>query len=301
MMTEPSTTIAELIPSWRRALRAENKSPRTIESYELAATQLAAYLTGQGRSTRLPDIGHADIQDYIGLVLETRASATAKQRFASLQQFFRWALEEGEIDRNPFDRMKRPRVSEKPVPIVTPEERAALLKAAAAGPRFEALRDTAIIRTLSNTGMRLGELVGLRLTDLDLDRELVTVLGKGRKIRTLSLGTKTVAALDRYRRERSRHRLATTPALWLGLRGPMTASGVAQILARHSATAGLDRIHPHQLRHTFAHAWIAAGGPETDLCRIMGWDSPQMLARYGASAASERARDIHRRLGIGDE
>jgi site-specific recombinase XerD len=294
-------TLEELLPSWKRALRAETKSPRTIESYFLAADQLVAYLADNGHSTIANEVTHREIQDYLVMMLDTRASSTAKQRYASLQQLFKWLYSEGEIEANPFDRIKKPKIEETPVPIVTKPERAALLRACKDGPKFEQVRDVAVIRTLTNTGMRLSELVGMAVDDVDLDHETVTVLGKGRKLRTISLGANTVAALDRYQRERGRHRLSDRPEWWLGLRGPLTASGVAQILARRSDAAGLDRIHPHQFRHSFAHEWVRAGGPETDLMRIMGWDSPQMLQRYGASAASERAREVHRNLGIGDD
>ncbi len=303
-MIEPSTigyTLEDLLPSWRRSLRAENKSPRTIESYDLAAGQLIAFLHAHGHSTIAAEITNGQIQDYLVMMLETRASSTAKQRYASLQQLFKWLFEEGEIPANPFDRIRKPKIQETPVPIISKTDRTWLLAACKEGPKFESLRDTAIVRLLANTGMRLSELVGLGVDDVDLDHDLVTVLGKGRKVRSISLGANTVASLDRYKRERGRHRLAHLPNFWLGLRGPLTQSGVAQILAKRSEFAGLERVHPHQFRHSFAHEWVRAGGPETDLMRIMGWDSPQMLTRYGASAGSERAREIHRELGIGDD
>lgn len=303
MPAEPTTeySLEDLLPSWRRSLRAENKSPRTIESYFLAANQLVDFLTDHHYPTIVSEITHGEIQEYLVHMLDTRASATAKQRYSSLQQLFKWLYEEGEIETNPFDRIRKPKIEETPVPIVTRDERAALLKACKSGTKFDSVRDTAVVRTLMNTGMRLSELTGMQVHDVDLDNDVVTVTGKGNKIRVISLGANTVAALDRYKRERGRHRLADEPEWWLGLRGPLTNSGVAQILARRSDEAGLERIHPHQFRHTFAHEWVRAGGPETDLMRIMGWESPQMLARYGASAASERAREVHRQLGIGDE
>lgn len=290
----------DLLPSFRRALRAKNLSERTIASYDLAAAQLIDWLTDHDRPTTAGDITRGDIQGFLAHVLDTRASATAKQRYASLRQLFNWLHLEDEIETNPFDRLTPPRVVEQPVPVLTSTELKALV-AACEGKTFDDKRDMALIRLFLDTGIRLGEMAALKVSDVDLDLEVAVVLGKGRRLRTVPFGRKTTTALDRYLRERRRHKDAHLDSLWLGLKGPLSDSGISQVVLRRGRTAGLGRVHPHQFRHTMAHRWLSAGGAEGDLQRIAGWQSSQMLDRYGRSAADQRAVEAHRRLALGDD
>jgi site-specific recombinase XerD len=85
--------------------------------------------------------------------------------------------------------------------------------------------------------------------DVDLDQRIVWVLGKGRRPRALPIGRKTAQALDRYLRAREGHRLAHLPYLWVGRNGPMTPSGIYQVVHDRARAAGLPAMHPHQLRH----------------------------------------------------
>jgi integrase len=159
-----------------------------------------------------------------------------------------------------------------------------------------------IIRLFADTGMRLGELAGLGVEDLDLDLDVAVVLGNGRRPRACPFGARTAQAIDRYLRVRSVEKGAGTSALWLSEKGrqPMLPNDIAQMLKRRGMEAGLPGLHPHQLRHSAVHAWLASGGAEGDAMRLFGWKSRQMLSRYASSTADQRAREAHRRLALGD-
>src|SRR5919201_19210 len=163
---------------------------------------------------------------------------------------------------------------------------------------IEAYTDAVLL--LADTGMRRAECVGMTLDDVDLDQRIVWVLGKGRRPRALPIGRKTAQALDRYLRTREGHRLAHLSNLWIGRNGPMTPSGIYQVVHDRARAAGLPAMHPHQLRHAFATSWLAEGGNENELMLVAGWKSRIMIDRYTKATAAERARASHARLSPAD-
>jgi len=295
--------IEDLIPSWTRSLRARNKSPKTIRGYRETAEIFRAFLVNKGMPTALDRIGREHVEAFVEDQLARWKPTTALTRYQALRQFFLFAVEEGELRDSPMARMKPPTIGEVPVPVVSDDDLRRLLRTVEGRDRasFEHKRDVAIFRLFIETGCRLAEVANLTTGDLDLDLEVIVVTGKGSRVRSVPFGPKCATALDRYLRLRSRHPKArSSSALFLGPKGGLTDSGIAQVLRRRCDEAGISRLHPHQLRHTAAHAWLAAGGSETDAMRLFGWKSRQMLNRYGASNADERAREACRRLLPGD-
>lgn len=297
-------SIAAYAESWRISLRAENRSVRTIETYLLAVKQLESWLVAQGRSTDVDRIARVQVEGFITHVLDTRSSATAKQRHMSLRSFFRWLVEEEEIATSPMTKMRPPKVDERPPPILTRDQLSSIL-GTTSGKAFEDRRDAAIMLVLIDAGVRASELVGLKVDDVSLEAAGIWIRGKGGKFRSAPLGFQAVRALDRYLRARTRHPYAgRSDALFLGARGPITRSGLGQIVARRGKQAGIGHVYPHLFRHSFVHHWLADGGQEGDVASILGWtrkSAAQLLGRYGASAANERAHVAHANHGLGDQ
>jgi site-specific recombinase XerD len=326
----------DIVDVWARSLRAAGRAPATLTNYVNDADYFTLFLAGveltnDGKVTDrhiqavaervanpIEDASRTDIERFLvwSRVERGLADATVARRYRSLTQLFNYLVDIEEADAHPMEKMKPPTMVDKPPPIISDSDMAALVDACKGNlvdggqrrrnyqrtklEQFEVRRDTALVEILRTTGVRSAELMNLAMTDINDEAQTFTVLGKGNRIRSIALAPQAAAALDRYRLVRGRHPRAAHPALWLARKGPLSKSGLAQMLRRRSTDAGIVRINPHAFRHTFAHQAKVYGMTDENLMAVAGWQSSQMLQRYGRSASEERAQAAHREMFEGE-
>jgi site-specific recombinase XerD len=290
--------IAALLPSWELALRAERKSPATLRSYLDGVNTYLRWCENTGTV----GLTKTAVQAWVADMLDGGAeAASVRTRLKGLRQFTAWAAAEGELDEDPLAGMRSPTVDVKVVQPLSTEDLQLLIKACA-GKSLADRRDEALVRLMAETGARAAEVVGIQTADVDLGRGLVVIRrGKGGKGRVVPFGPQTGVAIDRYMRVRRTHRLANSPALWLGAGGKTFGYfGLSGALKARANAAGIEGFHPHLLRHTFACRWKERRGSDDGLMAVAGWASRAMIDRYAGAAAASRAADEARLLGLGD-
>jgi site-specific recombinase XerD len=179
--------LQDLQRSFLRHLRAEGRSPATLRLYGQAVTFFSRWLEGQGRVATLDELNRPAIREWLAVLSDTHEPGTVKVRHRGLFRFCSWLVDEGEPAENPMRTLSPPTLKMKPVPVITDDELAALMKACA-GKEFNDRRDEALIRFLLDCGVRVSEACGLRLDQLDLDQGMAIVKGKApRSARSISV------------------------------------------------------------------------------------------------------------------
>ena len=286
-------------------------APRTITAYRDAAISFNTRLTKEGVEGDFTVVDTDTLNRYFRWYLETHdGPAATNTRQRNLHPLFLWLSEDYDHP-DPYSgnfRWYSASGQSKPRTL-TRSFISDLLKVTGNGsPRvrdFETVRDHAMIRMLTE-GLRAEELMSLTLGTVDLIRGVVSVIplkearatGIGR---TVPIQPATVQAVRRYLRVRQSHRYAETEWLWLGTRnrGHLKYAGLYRMLRRCAERAGYDpsAVSPHAFRHTWAGDLLEAGVSSVDVMTAAGWTSSEMLRRYGADTATERAISAVHRLG----
>src|SRR3954465_5187923 len=201
--------LEDLLSSIRRHLRAASNAPRTLALYSQSVRYFSNWVVARDLPATLEELTRHAISAWLAELAENSQASTVATRLRGMRRFCRWLVVEGELDKAPTEGIEIASIPDKPVPVLSDAEITALLKSCKVGrgrpgtfarPIFLGRRDEVIFRLLLDTGIRVSELVGLDLDDVDLDRELAVVVGQGSRPVGVPFGAKTGQAIDRYLR-----------------------------------------------------------------------------------------------------
>jgi integrase/recombinase XerC len=285
-------------------LKAErDASAHTLRNYRVDLEQFLVYLEERGRGGDNPgpaSVDHLAIRGFLASLHGARlARSSVARKLATLRSFFRFLCRQGHLTANPAKLVQGPRLPVRTTPHLTVDEMFQLLAAPGcaaseegsrlphAAPLLRA-RDRAILEVFYAAGLRIGELVGLNLPDVDLQEGLARVRGKGRKERIIPVGQKGRDALRAYLavRDEFHPRAARGPkdseAVFLNCRGSrITDRSVSRIVLRHLMASGLGKkITPHGLRHSYATHLLDAGADLRAIQELLGHALLRTTQRY---------------------
>jgi integrase/recombinase XerD len=270
----------------------------SLASYRRDLAAWADWLT-QSAGKDLLAAERTDIEAFLAAQFRARAKATSiNRRLSSLRRFYRLHMQQGTIKADPTLRVQAPKLPRRLPKNLSEAQVDALLEA----PDTETtlgLRDRAMLETLYACGLRVSELVGLKLAQISLDMGVVRVLGKGNKERMVPLGEEAIGWLARYlataRVELAAH--ATTDAVFLtGRHAPMTRQAFWQLVKRYGTIAGISRasLSPHVLRHAFATHLLNHGADLRVVQLLLGHSDITTTTIY-THVARERLKQLHAR------
>jgi integrase/recombinase XerC len=302
-------------------------SAHTIRSYASDLAQFVEFLTAEGPppsangdgsaaeaagpapaedpdavSYRLRRVTPVDLRRFLAILRRAEYSrSTIARKIATLRSFYKFLAREGITEHNPVKTIRTPR-QEKRLPKFLPPADVERLLAAPDGDDLLSLRDAAMLEVLYSTGMRVSELVGLNLEDIDPIAEVVHVRGKGRRERLAPLGSYALRALNRYLDARAAADVKDDEAVFLNRHGRrLAARSVRRKLAKYLAQVGLDpSVSPHTLRHSFATHMLERGADLRAVQELLGHRSlstTQIYTHVTASRLKEIYESAHPRAG----
>lgn len=257
-----------------------NVSPHTLEAYRRDLGQLAGFVHKEkGGESSAADVDHLLLRRYLALLAKSAKKSSIGRKLAAIRSFFKYLLRQGAITRNPAELIATPK-KENRLPFHLDIDQATTLMEAPDDDERYVLRDRAILETLYSCGLRVSELTGLDIGDVDQVGGMLRVMGKGGKQRIVPVGSKALAAIREYL-ERRGVRSGDGP-LFLNTRGSrINRRSVARVIDAHVVRiAAFKRISPHVLRHTFATHMLEGGADLRAIQELLGHASLSTTQKY---------------------
>jgi integrase/recombinase XerD len=285
-----------LIGRFLRHLQVERGlSPNTLAAYRQDLRKFSVFCTAQ--KIHLQDADRDVVLDFLSSLYRHKLSSRSVARqLATLRVFFRFAVMEGLLPEEPTLNLEAPRVW-KSLPVFLSLSQVEKLLAMPDSSTPLGARDAAMLEVLYSTGLRVSELVGLRMAEMDLAMGCVRCVGKGNKERLVPLGRAAVLALRRYFAD-ARPRLLrgrSSPLVFLNHRGSkMTRTGFWKVLKHYGRRAGLPpKLSPHKLRHSFATHLLERGADLRSVQAMLGHADISTTQIY-THVTQERLRHLYR-------
>lgn len=299
----PASLVTEWLQPFLDFLAKERRySAYTVRNYRQAVEDFARWLARSGRDpTDFGALGARDVRDFVIEAQRRFGRRTLHSHVSGLRTFYRHAMREGRLVRNPFTGVPLPKL-DKPLPKFLTE--AQMLKLLA-GPEkllaneaispFAALRDRLVLEVLYGGGLRVSEAVGLNQGDVDPGTGSARVLGKGRKERICPLGDAAMAVLRKFREVHAPASGRGDPVLLSDRRTRLTPGAVQKLVKRYLALAELPMdITPHKLRHSYATHLLNAGADLRSVQELLGHASLTTTQIYTHTSVA-RLKEIHAR------
>ncbi len=265
----------ECISKYLAELARRGASPHTLRNYGSDLEQFATYFEPPGEIA--PSVEHLDLpllREWLaGLYDQGLSVVTVRRKLAAVRAMFKFLRQEGVLDRNVTTRLRTPKAKQRLPDIMSAEKTNNLLDAVEAGDTVERPskeRDLAFLELLYGCGIRVGELVGINVDDIDLEEGWLRVRGKGNKERQVPVGGRAVAAIERYLQTRSSN--SDERAVFLNSRGGRLSDRQVRRLVRFYALAftGDSTVHPHSFRHAYATHLLSDGADLRAIQELLG-------------------------------
>lgn len=294
--------VSSWIDAYLDHLRVERAlSAATLSAYGADLATLARHL----EQAAVADVASIRGDHVSAILAASQVSAKSLARHLSaMRGFFKFLVRERAIARDPTELVDRPRQARRLPKVLSPEEVLRLLDAATRVPTdkpspsvlFRSVRDRAMLMLLYSSGLRVSELVGLRVQDVDRVRGVVSPLGKGDKRRLVPIAQPALAALDAYLEVRSSRRGLRGDVLFIA-RGSkaLTRQAVFKYVRKYASAAGIPRaLSPHKLRHSFATHLLAGGADLRSVQAMLGHADITTTEIY-THVAFDHVRTAHQR------
>lgn len=275
------TQLAQQIQQFTRYLETERAvSPHTLAAYGSDLAQLLSFAVAEkGEGVSAADVDHLLLRRYLARLAQDSKKSSVGRKLAAIRSFFRFLVRRGTVARNPAELIATPK-KEQRLPFHLDIDQTTTLMEAPGEAQKYALRDRALLELLYSSGLRVSELTGLNIGELDLAAGMVRVTGKGGKERIVPVGSRAVEAVREYLEQRDDN--PATGALFLNTRGDrINRRSVARVVDSYvMRIAAFKRISPHTLRHTFATHMLEGGADLRAIQELLGHASLSTTQKY---------------------